>query len=254
MGEIVDGYLEIRYDVLIESTVKEISQFIISSGLFEYGGSADIDINSNAMTVVFSSKNTAEHIWDWVDSMMEDSSILPLSAKKTLVASSIIGSAKQPDLQYYEKVKKAPSETILHRSSSRLSWEAIESTNQEKEMIDDNSSKPSWDSYDIGDDDPIEILIEQYDILTMSPGDKKESLGNGMVDVHCQESVEGGDGTVTKTYNVIYQCDDSPIYKVSLDEDGNVDDWTYSDGEGNSRVFDNGYLGEMTEDLFPPED
>ena len=94
----------------------------------------------------------------------------------------------------------------------------------------------------------LDILVEDYDILSMKAGEKLEAIGRGSVDVVCVSVDQEGD-FVNKTFKVIFQCDESPVFVIAVDHEGCVDSFRYSDSGGNEYIEDNGYHAEMVSDL-----
>lgn len=99
--------------------------------------------------------------------------------------------------------------------------------------------------YDI---DVLDTLIDDYNMLSLNEGEKIESIGRGMVDVVCT-SVQQEDGVIIKTFNIRFQCDESPVFVIKIDNEGDIVSCEYSDDDGNESIEDNGYYNEMVADL-----
>ena len=69
-----------------------------------------------------------------------------------------------------------------------------------------------------------------------------------MVDVVCKSVKQENDSTI-KTFNIIFQCDESLIFVFQIDEEGSIVDYEYSDEGENDIMEDNGYYNEMVADL-----
>jgi len=98
------------------------------------------------------------------------------------------------------------------------------------------------------DKEPLDILVDDYNILSLVEGDKIESIGQGMVDVVCK-SVKQEEGITIKTFNIIFQCDESPMFVIQIDEEGSIVDYEYSDDDQNESIEDSEYYDEMVSDL-----
>jgi len=132
-----------------------------------------------------------------------------------------------------------------------------------------------------------ELIDKIYDLRvveTLGQGEKMENIGRGMVNIECVkiEAEENDDCIrIIKYLNVMWQCDDSPIFKfisdpekkkeVAVDKsteycvtlpDGRIFDlsefgWDhveYSDAEGNETPVTSGYFEEMLSDFDDPDD
>jgi len=96
--------------------------------------------------------------------------------------------------------------------------------------------------------EPLEILVDDYDMLSLDEGEEIGSIGRGWVSVVC-ESVKQVEGKTIKIFNIIFQCDESPRLVFEIDEEGYVIDYEYSDEDKNSSIQDNRYYYEMVADL-----
>lgn len=94
----------------------------------------------------------------------------------------------------------------------------------------------------------LDILVDDFYILSLNKGEKIGPIGKGMVYVICTEVNQESDG-VTKTFNIQFQCDDSPTFVIELDNDGALWNYEYSDNDGNDSIEDSGYYYEMVADL-----
>ena len=97
-------------------------------------------------------------------------------------------------------------------------------------------------------EEPLDILVDNYNILSLVEGEKIKSIGKGMVDVVCK-SVKQEEGITIKTFNIIFQCDESPMFVIQIDEEGSIVDYEYSDDDQNESIEDSGYYYEMVSDL-----
>ena len=96
--------------------------------------------------------------------------------------------------------------------------------------------------------EPLEILIDDYEMLSLDEGEEIGSIGRGWVSVVC-ESVKQEEGKTIKTFNIIFQCDESPKFVFEIDEKGHIIDYEYSDEDKNLSIQDSGYYHEMVADL-----
>lgn len=94
----------------------------------------------------------------------------------------------------------------------------------------------------------VDILINDHGMLSLDEGEKIESIGSGRVQVICTEVQKKG-SSVTKTFNVIFECDRSPVFAITIGKSGKVSKIKYSDNDGNDRIEDSGYHWEMIADL-----
>ena len=94
----------------------------------------------------------------------------------------------------------------------------------------------------------LDILVDDFHILSLNKGGEIGPIGLGMVHVVCTEVNQESDG-VTKTFNIQFQCDDSPAFVIKLDNDGALRNYEYSDDYDNDSIEDSGYYREMVADL-----
>lgn len=94
----------------------------------------------------------------------------------------------------------------------------------------------------------LEILVDDHDLLSLGEGERIEDIGLGGVEVICT-TVRDQDGFAIKTFNVIFNCDQSPTFFVTIDREGCVDSYTYADDGDNENVEDSGFYSEMIIDL-----
>lgn len=111
------------------------------------------------------------------------------------------------------------------------------------------------------DEDPIDLLLENYkfEIMSLKLGEKIE-VGLGMIIVECIGE-EDTEDEITKEFSLGFQCDGSPkiIVHIDKDDDNSIsldmdfienDEWSidcveYSDDDENETAADSGYRYEM---------
>ena len=113
MANIASGYISIVFSEPNSAASAEISRGIDESGLFSYGGPADISNAASGVEGGFSCRRHAYFNWEWINNQLNaKKSTLSDEARNALVGAEISGYSYEWG-SYRDKVEKGSGETEL---------------------------------------------------------------------------------------------------------------------------------------------
>lgn len=118
MANIASGYLSIG--IKGEQAASELASSIEESGLFSYGGDADIETGDGELNVGFSCAWNGDDCWNWIDEQLSEGSTLSDPCKEALKNAQIDGYTYEYGCQHRDRVHKPAGESNLKREQASI--------------------------------------------------------------------------------------------------------------------------------------